>query len=281
MLRSFQNSAAVRLAAAGLIVSSGIFIGKTYMGGHASGRVYRIGWEADPPFQQKGSDGQPSGFAVELVREAARRRGIQLEWVERPSSSEDSLRRGLVDLWPLMTILPERKKLVHISNPYMQHDHYLLVRAGSPFRQPQDLSRATVAVEKMPVAQRLARRLLPDATLSPKISAAAAVESVCDGSADGTVLDEFVALSSLLGGTRCTEPMRAIWAPEISVRLGVGSTFAAAGVADDIRDEIRAMGRDNRLTQLMTKWNYYSPRNLQVMNDLLNADRTESRLIAT
>ena len=31
-------------------------------------RVYRIGWEHDPPFQVALPNGQPSGLAIELVR---------------------------------------------------------------------------------------------------------------------------------------------------------------------------------------------------------------------
>jgi ABC-type amino acid transport substrate-binding protein len=48
---------------------------------------YRIGWENAPPEQFRGSDGQPTGAVVELVREAARRRGIALQWVESNESS--------------------------------------------------------------------------------------------------------------------------------------------------------------------------------------------------
>jgi len=47
-----------------------------------SSRLYRIGWENDPPEQFPDSKGQPTGLAVELVREAARRSGIQLQWVQ-------------------------------------------------------------------------------------------------------------------------------------------------------------------------------------------------------
>ena len=53
-----------------------------------SSRVYRIGWELDPPFQTEGANGVPSGFVVELVREAARRRGIRVQWVRVTEGSE-------------------------------------------------------------------------------------------------------------------------------------------------------------------------------------------------
>ena len=100
---------------------------------HIEDRIYRIGWEEDPPFQEKGVDGAPTGLAIDLVRNAAQRRGIRLEWVWRPGSSEEALRNRKVDLWPLITITPERKRVIHISDPYMQHENCFLVRAGSSY----------------------------------------------------------------------------------------------------------------------------------------------------
>jgi ABC-type amino acid transport substrate-binding protein len=61
-------------------------------------RTYIIGWDVDPPDQVATKSGEPTGFAVELVREAAKRRGIRLQWVEHPESSEAALRSKAVDL---------------------------------------------------------------------------------------------------------------------------------------------------------------------------------------
>src|ERR1700751_5532182 len=77
-------------------------------------RVYRIGWMESPPFQVHGPDGKASGLSVDLVRRAARRRGIQLEWIYWNNTSESALVRKQVDLWPLITITPQRLKLFHI-----------------------------------------------------------------------------------------------------------------------------------------------------------------------
>jgi len=42
-------------------------------------RTYVIGWEDGPPDQVATTSGEPTGFAVELVREAAKRRAIRLQ----------------------------------------------------------------------------------------------------------------------------------------------------------------------------------------------------------
>jgi len=39
--------------------------------GNSPPRTYRIGWTDSPPFEVPGADGQPTGFAVNLVRTAA------------------------------------------------------------------------------------------------------------------------------------------------------------------------------------------------------------------
>src|SRR5436190_15083605 len=63
-------------------------------------RTLRIGFEVVPPVQLRTANGF-AGLAVETVREAARRAGVSLEWVETGTSSEEALRRRLVDLWPI------------------------------------------------------------------------------------------------------------------------------------------------------------------------------------
>jgi PAS domain S-box-containing protein len=245
-------------------------------------RVYRIGWDNQPPFQQPSENGAPAGFSVELVREAARRRGIRLQWIFHPANSEESLRRELVDLWPLITILPERKLVIHISDPYLQHEHYLLVQAGSSFVKPEDLGRATITLLDIPVNMTLARRALPGAQLVGRRSPKEAIEDVCQGSSEAAFVDEFTSLTTLLDGLHCNnQPLRVIWIPSLQTRLGVGATFRAAAVADEIRDEIRVMSQDGALRQIMARWDYYLPRNLETTNALLNAKRVELRLVVT
>src|SRR6185503_3658656 len=109
------------------------YLGYTGLRRQFDDRVYRIGWQQVPPFQERSADGSPAGLAIEVVQDAARRRNVRLEWVFYPGSSEAALRSGEVDLWPLMVITPERQKIIHLSRPYLQHDNILLVRGGSSY----------------------------------------------------------------------------------------------------------------------------------------------------
>src|SRR5260370_7553720 len=84
-----------------------------YRWGKINDRVYRIGWEEDPPFQERGADGGPTGLAIELVRDAARRHGIRLEGGLRPGS-EEALRNRKRDPSPLPPITPHPKPALPI-----------------------------------------------------------------------------------------------------------------------------------------------------------------------
>jgi hypothetical protein len=79
-------------------------------------RPLRIGFEPNPPFQIRTASGF-GGLAIEVVNEAARRAGVKLVWVETGTSSEEAIQRKLVDLWPLMADIPERRGFVHFSAP--------------------------------------------------------------------------------------------------------------------------------------------------------------------
>ena len=114
-------------------------------------RVYRIGWEEDPPNMFTGPDGKPRGFGPELVSAAARRRGIRLEWVYCPESAERAVRSGKVDLWPTMTVLEERKPYVYFSAPYLNNYMKFLVRSDSGLRTVEDLRGRRIAAKDLPI----------------------------------------------------------------------------------------------------------------------------------
>jgi PAS domain S-box-containing protein len=246
-------------------------------------RVYRIGWQNVPPFQEKAADGSPTGLAIDLVREAARRRGIQLEWVWYPGSSETALRKGDVDLWPLITITPERQrgKAIYISNPYLQHDYGLLVRANAPYAEAGDLASGTVSYLSLPINVRFLKDVLPNAHLVPVASDREAIDNVCAGKTDAAFLDEFTATSILFSGTHsCAVQLRDIALPSLRSRLGVGSTLEARTAADEIRRGIDASAMEGGLAEILKNQGYRSPRDLEYFKALFDAQRRERRLIA-
>src|SRR5438309_12064508 len=62
-------------------------------------RTLRIGYRDAPPDHFRDALGDPSGPAVEVITEAARRKNMRLQWVYSPEGPEKALSGGEIDLW--------------------------------------------------------------------------------------------------------------------------------------------------------------------------------------
>ena len=243
-------------------------------------RVYRIGWQNSPPYQVD-AGGSPTGLAVELVREAARRRGIALEWVRWSNPSESALRDHRVDLWPLITITPERLKSFHITEPYVETEFALLVRNGSAFQNAKDLADSTIGLANISIDGVKLRAVLPNAHLSPRSNPRAILADVCAQRSDAAFMDASSAIAALLEDRDCQgEGIRWISVPEVQSRLGIGSTFEARAAADAIRAEIGRMAAAGSLAPILGKWGFTPAQNLISMEALMDARRRAARLVA-
>ena len=220
-------------------------------------------------------------MAVELVREAARRRGISLEWVRWSNSSESALRSKRVDLWPLITITPERLKIFHISEPYVETEFALLVRNSSPFEKATDLAGSTIGLANASIDAIKLHALLPGAHPSPRSTPKAILADVCEQRADAAFLDASSAIAALLDDRDCHgERLRWISAPGVKSRLGIGSTFEARDAADAIRAEVTRMAAGGSLAAIIGKWGFTPAQNLISMEALMHARRRAARLVA-
>jgi signal transduction histidine kinase len=244
-------------------------------------RLYRIGWMNSQPFQLRGPDGKASGISVDLVNEAARRRGIALEWVYWPDSSESALKSKKVDLWPLITITPERLKSFYISDPYQIHDHCLLVRSDSPFQRLEDLASGNVGIANVSIDKPHLYSVLPGAKPIPRPQIAATIADVCLGKSDAAFMDRYTAIAALLDMHSCGgSTLRWIAVPQVRSQLGIGATFESAGVAKILREEIGEMSRTGRVAAIFGRFGFMTGPGVESVEALLDARRREARLIA-
>jgi len=244
-------------------------------------RVYNIGWKDSPPYQVRGADGQPTGLAVDLVRRAAERRGIRLHWVHWTGSPDSALRSKNMDLWPLFTVTPERLHYFHISEPYLEADYCLLVRAESPYVKVQDLATATIGYANGAIDAWQLEHYLPHTRSLPEPFRWQVMEDLCRQRSDAAFTDAFTAISTLMEkpGACGEQALRWIAAPQIHSRMGIGSTFASRGAADALRDEIGGIAEEGKLAPILGQWGYMS-QELESIEELLNARRHEQRLAA-
>src|SRR5262249_1145415 len=188
---------------------------------------------------------------------AAKRAGVSLQWVETGTSSEEALRRGLVDLWPIMVDLPERRKRVHITRPWLHTSHTLVLRAES--EPPGREFAGRFALTKLPIQARLVGEEFPKAQLVQFEEIGEVVKEVCRGTVFAGFLEDRAGLAALREKpAECAATgLRVHPLPHLTFPLGVGSTFEAAGAADRIRDEIGGLFRDGTLAVTIAKYAYY------------------------
>src|ERR1019366_2150362 len=115
MLELFQRRRVWAVTGAGLLtmtLAAAWLLHRPY-----AGHTYRIGVRTNSQYSIVAADGRVSGIAVDVVSEAARRAGIHLLWIPSPEGPDEALVSKKVDLWPALTMLPERRRRLHISDP--------------------------------------------------------------------------------------------------------------------------------------------------------------------
>ena len=103
-----------------------------------------------PPMGFKDKDGKLVGFDIDMATEAGKRLGIPVEFKSIDwSSKEAELKTKKVDaLWNGLTITEERKKNILYSNPYMNNEQIIVVKADSPIKALGDLKDKVVGTQE-------------------------------------------------------------------------------------------------------------------------------------
>jgi two-component system, cell cycle sensor histidine kinase and response regulator CckA len=217
----------------------------------------RIGYEFDPPYHYRGADGRPHGMAVDIVKEAARRIGLPLDWTFFPGSSWTLVRDGHADLWPLLAVLPERKGFVHISAPYLTSDLYLLVRADLP--SPPAGYDGEIGVPALPLIRRYLSLTFPKARPRPYETTQLVAQAVCQGEVSAGLVSVGAATAALrLPPDKCHERLRPVKQAIAPIGLGIGASLQYAWVADRLRREVDTMAADGTLERVLLPYSISS-----------------------
>ena len=237
-------------------------------------RTLRIGFEPNPPFQIRTETGF-GGLAVETIDAAARRAGLHLQWVETGTSSDEAFRKGLVDLWPLMADLPERRKRLHLSAPWVIGSHILLTRTAMAI--PDRSFTGRIALFKLPLHIALVHSEFPAAQLTPLETSRDVLLAVCRGTTAAGFMEKRVAMDALrhMPPDCASVALRVQPLPDLTIKTCVASTFEAAGAAELLRREIGNLYRDGELAVTMSKYSFYGLDDAWATYDLMeSAERT-------
>jgi hypothetical protein len=239
----------------GIIVAAGVVV---YLRGQAwtVDRTLRIGFQNSKPYHFPDSHGNATGPVVDLVREAAQRRHINLQWVYSAEGPEKALASGSVDLWPVLGDLPARRRLLYISRPWFKMTYVLLFPESLALNRTQDFGTRVLAVSRISLDSRIAARDFREAKFLRQSGLDEVIAAVCSGAAEAGLIAE----SSLLQAapSECPQaPLRTLPVQGATFWFGLGAEKAnreAVLAADILRDEIGAMARDGTLSGIDFRW---------------------------
>jgi signal transduction histidine kinase len=236
-----------------------------------------------PPHEIVKGDGRPSGPAVEVVAEAARRRGIPLEWVLFPEGPEKALQSGTLDLWPLVGDLPERRTLMYITDPWMTVSVWMLAPRDHGVTSASDTAGRKVAYSMSDLQFRLARTHFPAAELVFQPSIEASFEAMCqDRVAAILLVGSSPEVWAKLTQGSCKD-RDLVFVPLENGRLGVGlgatrQRADAVRAADQIRDEISNLTREGVVSSIYFHWTV-DPNSEVIMAHYVGTVQAQNRTI--
>jgi signal transduction histidine kinase/CheY-like chemotaxis protein len=218
-------------------------------------RVYRIGYHDSPPYQIVRPDGGPDGLAVDFVKEAARRAGIHLQWVRVTEDQDSALRNGKVDLWPVLTIRPDRVGHVYITDPWFTSEHCLISKEPLP----ADLAGYGIACANLPENLHQVTEIYPKSKRLARPSQADAIQAVCRGEAVAAYVGlRTLSLALLKRPAGCeTAQLQITTVPGPPGKLGIASTLQCAEIADMLRRQIADFSSDGTVAALFSKWDLF------------------------
>jgi signal transduction histidine kinase/DNA-binding response OmpR family regulator len=261
------------VAAAGLALFAASAAVKRSRGPDLHGRTFRMGYEESPPSQYIMADGSPAGAAIDVVREAARRRGIRLTWVHSYHGAEAAMTSGEVDLWPIFSVFPWRASRYFVSRPYAYVRYWLVVNQDSWLTSASQMNGRSAAVLYPGTQESVVRWFLPGAR-SVRQTSAGIFTAVCNGQTDAGLVAERVEqrIPETQAGPCAGRSFRYLPIPNANGNAGVAATLTnpdAKWVAMALREEISNMGRDGTMAGI------YFRRFHQSNNDALMIDLAE------
>ena len=168
----------VCLSIVGLVLRNELFRRRTLFD-----RTYRIGAEDSPPYVLLAPDGSATGLAVDILSEAARRRGIHLQWVTVHSAIDEAFTRGVVDMWPNVSMTAERQGQFHLTSEWLRTTICLVSLHDSGVLRPSDVANRTVARLDNSIMAATVHQYMPLARSVPRKTREEVVRAVCAGEA--------------------------------------------------------------------------------------------------
>ena len=216
----------------------------------------RIGVEHNPPMYDWSEQKGATGFAVDVMNEAARRAGVTLQWVYCERGSRVALESRFIDLWPAGFYRPGEYPALHQTRPWSRDQHAFVFDKGRLAEAPEQLEGVRVAVVNRMAPLALAGRLFPKSRIVPAPSRRDVLRTMCVGAADVSFMDMRTVEGMLLDRPeQCRD--KSLQVKPLPEYIDPTSIFAwkeYGPVADVLRDRIDDMVTDGTLMRFADHW---------------------------
>ena len=216
--------------------------------------VYRVGVDFAPPYYSIDKNGRAEGFAVDVLEEAARRAGVKIRWVPlRVIRPEEGFEKGVVDLWPAITFLPERQKLYHLTKVWIT-SNFCLISTAKPTNANNKPRRMATLMQPSVLA--VASRIAPGVNWMKLRDRETVIHAVCTDQADvGLVEARYLERVLLRRPEGCEKVEFKIEAVTQGQRqFAIMSTRQVATVADLLRSKIDDIAEDGTMGTSLERW---------------------------
>ena len=235
-----------------VVIAAGIPVVSILLPAGNVDRTFKIGFQDSAPYHYPDANGNPSGSVVAIIKAAARRKNISLQWVYSPQGPDKALVTGAVDLWPIMGDLAERRRTMYITAPWSKMTYVLLVTQSMNLQRAQDFGRQSLAVAKINLDMRVAKQHFTNAVIVPIPTVDQIVETVCSGKAEAGLISK--SSVARIRRSECNQrPLTALFIPDGTYPFGIGAVKQSAEAkytADMLRDEIGKMATDGSFTDI-------------------------------
>ncbi len=208
-----------------------------------------------PPMGFVNEKGEIDGFDIDMAQEVCDRLGIGL--VKKPidwAAKEDELNKGTIDcIWNGMTVSPERKESMNLSDPYLRSERVFVVRGDSGAKSVSDLTGLTVGVQSGSMNQ----EVLESSGLSADIK----ILKFSDNLEIMQKLKQGTLNAALIGSIAAyyyisVSNERFFVLPESfgKEELAIGFRKGDQTLRDRVQETINEMKADGTLKKISTKW---------------------------
>jgi diguanylate cyclase (GGDEF)-like protein/PAS domain S-box-containing protein len=247
-------------ACAGVVLVSAVWVAVARKSTSAPA-VLRVGVDDSPPFYLIQPDGSVRGLAVDVLDEAARRKGLKIQWTPlHDMPLEDALNKRVVDLWPLVGITPERRRSLHLTKPWIQADYVLVSLRSAPVRNPSEAAGKSVAHARLHFTGLIAKEFLARSIKTVRTMRADAIQALCKGEVSAAVLENYALNAILLARPPGCETAEFHVAnlTGATTPLTLAAVPEAAEPAEMLRSAITEMSNDGFLGESLDQWSPFA-----------------------